>query len=107
MNIEYYVSIGSFLVAIVSMITSFVLQRDSRKLRDLERENSRYKDNLRKAMNAIKGYQQIEEEQARQNNQEVSNYRAKIRKELELQEYFDTNFLSPSRVKELLNEINK
>ena len=48
-----YKGIGGLVVALVGLITSFLLQRDLRKVIELERKNKKYKNRLLKALNAI------------------------------------------------------
>jgi hypothetical protein len=98
-----YIGIGGLLVALVGLITGFVLQRDTRKIRELERKNKTYKGKLLKALNAIKGYQSVEVDYAESEEISVEAYRRKIRKEK--QEMFNTSFLSPKNVDEMMKEL--
>lgn len=103
MKLEYISTIGGFLVALIGLFTGFVLQRDQRKMRDLERENKRLKNTSKKALYAIKGYQQIEEAIAKEQNINVAVYRRNIRNGY--QEYFDSDFLSPANLDTTIKDI--
>ncbi len=103
MNSSDYIALGSLLVALVGIITGFILQKDQKKIRELERDNKKYKGRLLKALNAIKGYQANEEEHAAAENISVSAYRAKVRKEK--QDLFNTSFLTPNKVDEMMKEL--
>lgn len=103
MTTQDIMAIGGLLVAIIGLITGFILQRDTRKLADLERENKKYKGRLLKALNAIKGYQAIEDDFAKKEGIDVKAYRAKIRKEKT--ELFNTSFLSPSNVDDMMSDL--
>lgn len=98
-----YIGIGGLLVALVGLITGFILQRDTRKIRKLEKKNMTYKGKLLKALNAIKGYQSVEVDYADSEGISVEAYRRKIRKEK--QEMFNTSFLSPKNVDEMMKEL--
>ena len=98
-----YIGIGGLLVALVGLITGFILQRDTRKIREIERKNKIYKGKLLKALNAIKGYQSVEVDYADSEGISVEAYRRKIRKEK--QEMFNTSFLSPKNVDEMMKEL--
>jgi hypothetical protein len=98
-----YIAIGGLLVALVGLITGFILQRDTRKIRELDRKNKIYKGKLLKALNAIKGYQSVEVDYAESEEISVEAYRRKIRKEK--QEMFNTSFLSPKNVDEMMKEL--
>ena len=90
-------------MALVGIITGFILQRDQKKIRELERDNKKYKGRLLKALNAIQGYQAIEEEYAAAEKINVTTYRARVRKEK--QYLFDTAFLTPNKVIEKMKEL--
>lgn len=85
------------------MITGFLIQRDQKKIRELERDNKKYRGRLLKALNAIKGYQAVEVDYAESAGVNVQSYRAKIRKER--QDLFNTSFLSPKKVEEMMKEL--
>jgi hypothetical protein len=57
------------------------------------------------ALNGIKGYQDIEEEHAAVENMSVPAYRAKIREEK--QYLFNTSFLTPNKVGEMMKELER
>jgi hypothetical protein len=97
------IALGGLLIALVGLITGFILQRDTKKLRELERDNKKYKGRLLKALNAIKGYQMIETEYAEKEGIDVSNYRKKIRKDK--QELFSSSFLTPANVDEMMKDL--
>jgi hypothetical protein len=103
MTTQDLIAIGGMLIGLVGLITGFILQRDTKKIRELERENQKYKGRLIKALNAIKGYQAIEIEHAEKEGVDVKAYRAKIRKEK--QELFNSSFLSPSKVDEMMKDL--
>lgn len=98
-----YIAIGSLVVASISVFTGFILQMDSKKIRELERDNKKYKGRLLKALNAIKGYQSVEVDYAESEGISVESYRKKIRKEK--QEMFDSSFLTPKNVSEMMKEL--
>ncbi len=105
MNYSVFIALGGFLIALVSLITGFILQRDNKKIRELERLNKKYKTRLGEALNAIKGYQQIEKYQAIEANKEVADFRKKIRKKYSVD--FNTKFLIPKNIKVLISELEK
>lgn len=105
MSTEAYVSIGSLIIAGVSMVTSFILQHDAKKVRELESKNTKQREKLRKALRAIKGYQQIEERYATEDGMSVKTYRTLVRKANK--ELFDSGFLSPGKVDEMLNDLEE
>lgn len=100
-----YIGIGGLLVALVGLITGFLLQRDQKKIRELERDNKKYRGRLLKALNAIKGYQAVEVDYAESEGKSVQAYRAKIRKER--QELFNKSFLTPNNVSEMMKELER
>ena len=99
-----YIAIGSLFIALVSLILGFILQRDQKKIREVERLNKKYKLKLIKAINAIKGYQLIEEEQARKVGKDSAIYRREIRKDYSV--YFSSDFLTPKNIDELIQGLN-
>ena len=103
MNSSEIIAIGSLIIALVGLVTGFLLQRESKKLREIERTNRKYRGQLLKALMAIKGYQEIEEEYARAENISVSQYRAKIRQDK--QHLFHSSFLTPGNVNEILSDL--
>jgi hypothetical protein len=98
-----YIGIGGLLVALVGLVTGFILQRDLKRIRELEKDNKKYKGRLLKALNAIKGYQSIEVDYAEAEGLSVEVYRRKIRKEK--QEMFNSSFLTPKNVEEMMKEL--
>ena len=98
-----YIGIGGLIVALVGLITGFILQRDKKIIRELEKDNKKYKGRLLKALNAIKGYQSIEVDYAESDGINIEAYRRKIRKEK--QEMFNSPFLTPKNVDEMMKEI--
>lgn len=98
-----FIGIGGLVVALVGLITGFILQRDQKRIRELERDNKKYKGRLLKALNAIRGYQAVEVDYAEAEGISIESYRRKIRKEK--QEMFNTSFLSPKNVDELMKEL--
>lgn len=103
MDTQNIIAIGGLLVALVGLITGFFMQRDAKKIRDLERDNKKYRGRLVKALNAIKGYQLIEEELAQKENLDTATYRRNIRKINP--EYFSSAFLTPGNVDEMMNDL--
>ncbi len=103
MNTTEIIAIGSLFIAFVSLITGFILQRDTKKVRDTERELKKARRRLFKAVKAIRGYQLIEEDFAKEIGKETSSYRGEIRKTYS--EYFNTSFLSPKNILELIDEM--
>jgi len=98
-------TLGRLLIGLTGLITNFFLQRDAKKIRELERDNKKYKGRLLTALNAIKGYQAIEQEYAESLGLNVKAYRTQIRKEK--QDLFNSSFLSPSRVDEMMKDLEK
>ena len=56
-----------------------------------------------KALNAIRGYQEIEKEYVEMEGIDVPSYRREIRKDK--QELFDSTFLTPDNVTEMMKDI--
>jgi len=104
MNSTEYIAIGSLIIALVSLITGFVLQYDKKKIRELERVNKKYKNRLKKSLRAIKGYQSIEKDKANELGQNIANYRRNIRKKYS--EYFNSDFLTPGNIDELIQDLD-
>ena len=98
-----YTALGALFVALVGLFTGFILQLDRRKIKELERANRKQKRRLRLAMNAIKGYQEIEEEYAAQEGKSVQAYRKRVRKDK--REFFNTEFLSPGNIEEIIQDL--
>ena len=103
MTTETIIAIGGLLVALVGLITGFILQRDTKKIRDLDRINKKYKNRLAKALNAIKGYQLIEEDHAKAEKKDPAIFRREIRKNHA--SYFNSGFLAPGHIDELIQEM--
>ena len=82
-----------------------MLQKEKNKIKELERKNDKLKTNLIKTLNAIKLYQSIEEVSAINLKMKVPAYRAKIRKDFDIS--FNTDFLTPSNINNLLENLNK
>ena len=102
MNNSEFIALGGMLIALVGLITSFILQRDKKKIRELERINKKYKKFLGRSLNAINGYQQIEDNQAKELGKDPSTYRKEIRKKY-LSSF--TSFFTPGDLKELIQEL--
>lgn len=98
-----YIGIGGLLVALAGLVTGFILQRDQKRIRELEKDNKKYEDRFLKALKAIKGYQSIEEDYAKSEGVNVEVYRRKIRKEK--QDMFNSSFLTPKNVDEMIKEL--
>ena len=105
MNTIEIIALGSLFIALVSLITGFILQRDLKKVRDLERQAEKNQGKLLKALLAIKGYQYIEEDFAKAEGKAVASYRKEVRKDYS--QYFNSSFLSPSHIDELIDEIER
>ena len=97
-------TIGSLIIALVSLITGYYLQKDAKKIRELERDNKKYKSRLLKALFAIKGYQLIEEDLSKNTGIHTAIYRKNIRKNK--QEYFNSQFLTPANIEEMIQDLN-
>src|SRR5690554_4071332 len=100
-----YIALGGLIVELVGMITGFILQRDKKQKRDLVRENKKLANRLRKSLMAIKGYQKIEETQAKRISKDVVAYRREIRNGFS--EYFDSSYVTPKKIDEMLEDLNK
>jgi len=100
-----YIAIGSLFIALVSLVTGFILQRDLKKVRDLERNAEKNQGRLLKALQAIKGYQLIEEENAQEAGKAASAYRKEARKKYS--QYFNSSFVTPGHIDELIDEIER
>lgn len=98
-----YTALGGLVVALVGIVTGFILQLDKKKITELERTNKKYKRRLRLAMNAIRGYQEIEKEYAARDGKSVSAYRGSIRKDR--REFFNTDFLNPGNIEEIIQDL--
>ncbi len=103
-NLQIIVTIGSILIALVSLVTGFILQYDAKETRELKRKNKQLSGNLKKAVKAIQGYQLIENKLAKTQNTEVALYRKKIRKDIN--SYFDKDFLVPTHIDQLDQKLN-
>ena len=103
MKEETYISLASIVVAAISVVTTFFLQRDAKRVRELERKSNKHRNKLVKALLAIKGYQLHEVRQCRAEGVNLSAYRSKIRKENP--ELFDADFLTPSSIESMLAEL--
>ena len=103
MNSTEYIAIGSLFIALVSLITGFILQRDQKKIREVERINKKYKSRLSKSLKAIKGYQFIEEKQAKALSKDTAIYRREIRRDYA--DYFNSDFVTPKNINELIQEL--
>lgn len=99
------IGIGGLVVALIGVITGFILQRDQKRMRDLERENKKYKARLLKALHAIHGYQQVEHSHAQDQDMSVAAYRRKVRKQHP--ELFNTAFLTPKNVREMMHDLEQ
>jgi Tfp pilus assembly protein PilO len=95
------ITIISLIIALLGLIFNFSLQKDQKKIRDFERENKKLKSNLSKSILAIKGYQLIEEETAKNQSIDLPSYRRNIRKDKS--EYFDADFLAPGNIDRIIN----
>jgi hypothetical protein len=104
MNINLTITILSLIITLISLIANFILQKEKNKIKDLETKNEKLKTNLIKALNAIKGYQSIEEFQASKYNLQVSKYRTKIRRDFDVA--FNSDFLKPSNINNLIDNFN-
>lgn len=105
MNENLIIPILSLVITFFSLVTSYLLQKEKNKIKDLERKNDKLKTNLIKALNAIKLYQSIEEVSAINLKMNVPAYRAMIRKDIDIS--FNTDFLTPSNINNLLENLNK
>lgn len=101
MEFQDIITITSLVIALLGLIFNFLLQRDLKKVRDLERENKKLRSNLLKSILAIKGYQLIEVEMANSQNISLTIYRRNVRKDKS--EFFDSDFLTPANIDRLIN----
>jgi hypothetical protein len=105
MNENLIIPILSLVITFFSLVTSYLLQKEKNKIKELERKNDKLKTNLIKALNAIKLYQSIEEVSANAINMEVSAYRKKIRKDFDIS--FSSDFITPSNINNLIENHKK
>lgn len=77
---NFVLSLASLFVALVSLLTGFILQLDRRKIRDLEYRNEKLSKRLRHTIDAVSGYHTIEEYLARKEKIDLPVYRRKVRK---------------------------
>ena len=103
MEPNHVIAIIGLFIALVSLVTNFILQRDKRTLRELERKNKALKSSLQKAIMGIKGYQANEEWIAEALKMSVTTYRRKVRENK--REYFDSAFLAPKNVEQVLKDL--
>lgn len=101
MEFQDIITITSLVIALLGLIFNFLLQRDLKKVRDLERENKKLRSNLLKSILAIKGYQLLEVEMANSQNISLTIYRRNVRKDKS--EFFDSDFLTPANIDRLIN----
>jgi hypothetical protein len=99
------IPILSLFVTLTSLFTSYLLQKEKNKIKELEKKNDKLKTNLIKSLNAIKAYQSMEEVTALNLNMNVKAYRIKIRKDFDI--YYNSNFLKPSNINNLIDNFNK
>jgi len=98
------ISLTSLGIAALTLLTSFILGLDKRKIRELERKNKSYSNKLRTSLRAIKGYQLIETDHALSNDLHLPSYRGDVRKKHSV--YFDSEFVSPGNIEELLQRFD-
>ena len=87
----------SLVVTLISVISTYHLQRDKKKIRELEKENRFLKNRLRESLEAIRGYHHIERSLANKEGISEKHYRTKIRESELANEY---NFFTPSKLRE-------
>lgn len=98
--------ICGLLIALVSLITGFILQRDQKSIRELKSRNHEYEKKLLLSLNAIKGYQCIETKLASYMNLNVSAYRRKVREDCQdCKNYLNSDFVSPKNIDEMICEL--
>lgn len=98
------IPISSLVIAFFSLLTNYLLQKEKNKIKELERKNEKLKTNLIKSLNAIKAYQSMEEVTAVSLKMNVQAYRTKIRKDFDI--YFNSDFLTPSNINNLIDNFN-
>lgn len=103
MDIQSIIAIGSLLIALVSLITGFILQREQKKIRDLENINEKIKKKLTRTVNAIQGYLYIEENAAKEEGEKTAQYRKIVRQDIP--EPLRNSFMTPSQINQMLNEL--
>jgi hypothetical protein len=103
MEFQDIITITSLVIALLGLIFNFLLQRDLKKVRDLERENKKLRSNLLKSILPIKDYQLLEVEMANSQNIYLTIYRRNVRKEKS--EFFDSDFLTPANIDSLINNL--
>ena len=102
MNNTMILPIGGMVIAVLSLITTFILQLDKKRIRDTESENKKLKNHLAEALKAVEGYHLIETHFAQKDEISVDNYRKKIRREASAT---DCVFLKPSRLKDFKSDL--
>ena len=104
MNENLIIPILSLFITLTSLVTSYLLQKEKNKIKELERKNDKLKTNLIKSLNAIKAYQSMEEVTAVNLKMNIPAYRTKIRKDFDI--YFNSDFLTPSNINNLIDNFN-
>jgi hypothetical protein len=104
LSIDYtiIISIITSITTLVTVILGFILQMDKRKLRNLERDNKTMRSHLNKSLTAIRGYQLIEDEIAKEKGHETTSYYKAITKKGKEEYFIDREFLQPNRITTLL-----
>ena len=101
-NLEIITIITS-VTSLFSIIAWFLLQRDQKKIRDLESDNKKYKTNYSKALRSIEWYQKLEEYIASKDGKNISAFRSSMRKKIKGD--IDSKFMLPSNIQERLQEL--
>lgn len=102
MDAQDLIAIGGLLIAFLSLLTSFILQLEKRKIRSLREKNEELKKLALKSLKSIEAYQSVEKKQAKMQNITPSRYRSKVRKGIS---GFDSTFLSPRNISIKIGEI--
>lgn len=96
------IAIGGLLIAFLSLVTSFILQLEKRKIQSLRDRKDELQKLALKSLKSIEAYQAVEKEQAKVQNITPSRYRSKVRKGIP---GFDSTFLSPRSISNLIDEL--
>ena len=100
MELSDFMGLGGLVIAAISLITGFILQKDNRKIKDLEYLNKKMQNALNHSLDALEGYEKIETQIANDEGITLKDYRTKAREKYHVKEH---RFLVPSDIKEYRN----
>lgn len=100
MEANFYIAIGGLIIALVGMITTYSLQKENRKISDLQDVNKKLRNALDHSLNALEGYQAIEEQKADREGVTLTTYRKRVRAKLKVKHY---RWITPSDIKDYKN----